>query len=276
MSKKDPDTTLYWRAWAGDCDPLVSYEVHILTYRKVYKASSHNNPMTTPNKKSELDAVLNLLKLDYTKQGIRKKLGIKPSALANRLRRLEDLGCIERQGKYIIKVLRSSHINHKVTRNQVHTKLNKRGHAFNFKIHFPKEKNLLEKSKVKHELKVGNLKTLSFGSAKLIKDKCTIWINKNGTLTIYSNNSYYSDDALHSKFRQLKDIDNLVIYLKDRFGFSGIYGIEIFREHYGLIFNKFAQWINKKGGKMLVKEKGNKAILWVDKSRKDDIGRDEF
>ncbi len=232
--------------------------------------------MTTPNKKSELDAVLSLLKLDYTKQKIRKKLGIKPSALANRLRRLEDLGCIERQGKYIIKVLRSSHIDPKVTKNQVHKKLNKRGHAFNFKIYFPKEKNLLEKSKVKHELKVGNLETLPFGSAKLIKDKCTIWINKNGTLTIYSNNSYFSDDALHSKFRQLKDIDNLVIHLKDRFGFSGIYGIEIFREHYGLIFNKFAKWINKRGGKMFVKEKGNKTILWVDKSRKDDVGLDEF
>lgn len=232
--------------------------------------------MTTTNKKSELDAVLVLLKLDYTKQKIRKKLGIKPSALANRLRRLEDLGCIERQGKYLIKVLRSSHINPEVTKNQIHKKLNKRGHAFNFKIYFPKEGNLLEKSKVKHELKVGNLETLSFGSAKLVKDKCTIWINKNGTLTIYSNNSYYSKDALHSKFRQLKDMDNLVIYLKDRFGFSGIYGIEIFREHYGLIFNKFAKWINKRGEKMFVKDKGNKSILWVDKSRKDDIGLDEF
>lgn len=44
-----------------------------------------------------------------------------------------------------------------------------------------------------------------------------------------------------SKFTALKDLDNLVKYLKDKFNFKGIYGIEIFREHYGLIFNEFAK-----------------------------------
>ena len=68
----------------------------------------------------------------------------------------------------------------------------------------------------------------------------------------------------------------MVRYLMDRFGFTGLYGIEIFREHYGLIFNKFAKWILDKGGKMYVKNKGNKAVLWVDDSRKDDIGLKEF
>ena len=110
---------------------------------------------------------------------------------------------------------------------------------------------------------------------KLIKDKNSIWINK-GSLTIYSSNSYYSKNSLHSKFRSLKDIDNLIIYLKDRFDFKGVYGIEVFREHYGLIFNKFAQWILSKGKKLYVKDNGNKTILWVDNSRKDDIGLKEF
>ena len=225
--------------------------------------------METHDKKSELDEVLKLLKLELTKKQIREKLGIKPTALANRLRRLENLGCIERKGKYIIKVLRSSHINPEVTKNQVHKKLNKRGHAHNFTILFPKEKNLKEKRNVLNELKKGKLEKLPFGSLKLFKDKNTIWINKN-SITVYSNN------ALHSKFRALKDIDNLVEYLKGRFGFSGIYGIVVFREHYGLIFNKFAKWLFSKGRKMEVKDKGNKAILWADKSRKDDINLEEF
>jgi len=77
-------------------------------------------------------------------------------------------------------------------------------------------------------------------------------------LTIYSSNSYYSGNALHSKFRALKDLDNLIIYLKDRFEFTGIYGVEVFREHYGLIFNKFAEWCLKQGRKLYVKEKGDK------------------
>ena len=232
--------------------------------------------MTPIKKRCEHDEVFKLLKDGLTKAQVRKRLNLKPSALANHLRRLETSGYIKRKGKFVIEVLPSSHLHPKVTKNKVHKKLNKRGHAFNFKVYFPKEKNLLEKKKVKREFETGNLKELSFGSLKLIKDKCTIWINKNGTLTIYSNNYYCSDDALHSKFSQLRDIDNLIVGLKERFGFSGIYGIEVFREHYGLIFNKFAKWLLKKGRKLNVKNKGNKTILWVDASRKDDIGLDEF
>jgi len=231
--------------------------------------------MNTPQKRCEHDRVLQLLSKGLTKAEVRKKLGIKPTALSNHLRRLEDLGVIERQGKYIINVLSSSLLHPKVTKNQVHKKLNKRGHAFNFKVLFPKEKNLLIKPKVKGEFKAKKLKKLQFGSYKLTKDKNSIWINKN-SLIIYSSNSYYSGNALHSKFRALKDLDNLIIYLKDRFEFTGIYGVEVFREHYGLIFNKFAEWCLKQGRKLYVKEKGDKTILWVDNSRKDDIGLTEF
>jgi len=231
--------------------------------------------MVTPEKKGELDIVLSLLLSGLTKQQIRKKLNIKPTALANRLRRLEDLGCIERKGKYIINVLRSSHVNPRVTKNKVHKSFNKRGHAHNFKIYFPKETNLKQKPKVRQEEKLKQLEKLSFGSLKFIKKKYTIWINKD-TLTIYSNNSYYSDNALHSKFQALKDVDNLVQELKDRFQFNGKYGIEIFREHYGLIFNKFANWLLKQKKKLYVQDMKGKTILWVDDSRKDDKGLTEF
>ena len=231
--------------------------------------------MTPLKKRCEVDIVLNLLSKGFNKKEVRQKLNIKPTALSNHLRRLENSGYIAREGKYIIKVLQSSYSHLRVTKNQVHNRLNKRGHAFNFKVIFLKEENLITKPKVQYELKTKSLKKLKFGSLKLIKNKNSIWINK-GSLTIYSNNSYYSGNALHSKFRALKEIDNLVVYLKDRFGFSGIYGIEIFREHYGLIFNKFAKWILKKGQKLYVKNRGNKTTLWVDSSRKDDQGLEEF
>jgi hypothetical protein len=226
-------------------------------------------------KRVELGDVFKLILKDKTKKEIKKQLGLKSNSLSNHLRKLEDFGCIERQGKFIIKVLQSSLKYPKVTKNRIISKLNKRGHAYNFKIIFSKEKNLLTKPKVRHELKVKNLKKLPFGSLKLTKDRNTIWINKQ-SLTIYSNNSYYAQDALHSKFRALKDIDTLVVYLKDRFNFKGPYGIEIFREHYGLIFNKFAKWILGQGKKMYVKNEKNKSILWVDDSRKDDRKLKEF
>lgn len=231
--------------------------------------------MTPLKKRCELDIILNLLTKGLNRAEIRKRLKIKPSALSNHLRRLENSGYIERKGKYVINVLSSSYSTLWATKNQVHIKLNKRGHAFNFKIIFPKEENLIRKPKVQHELRVKNLKKLPFGSLKLMKGRNTIWINK-GSLTIYSNNSYYTKNAMHSKFRALKDLDKLVIYLKDRFDFKGIYGVEVFREHYGLIFNKFAQWLLKQEKKLYVKDKGKKTILWVDQSRKDDIGLEEF
>ena len=226
-------------------------------------------------KRIELDYVWNLILKGKTKKEIRKKLKIKPTSLSNHLKKLEDLGCIRREGKYLIHILPSSPKHPRVTKNLLFLKLNKRGHAFNIKVYFPQERDLWKKPKVKHELKVKSLKKLKFGSLKLVKDKTTIWINKQ-TMTLYSNNSYYSQDALHSKFMALKDIDNLIRYLKERFALRGKYGIEIFREHYGLIFNKFASWTIGQGRKMYVKNEKNKSILWVDDSRKDDRKLKEF
>ena len=231
--------------------------------------------MSTPKKRFELKEVLRLIKDGLTKKEIRKKLNISKTNLAYYLGKLEKQGHIRRKGKYLIEVLPSSKSTHRVTTNQVQKRLNKRGHAYNVKVLFPMEKNLLSKDKVRSDFKAGKLTRLSFGSMKLFKNKCSVWINKN-SLTLYSNNSYYSNNALHSKFKALQDIDNLIRELKQYYGFTGVYGIEVFREHYGLIFNKFAEWYNKQKRKLYVKNEGNKAIIWVDNSRKDDIGLNEF
>lgn len=231
--------------------------------------------MLTPKKRSELDIVLSLIKEGKTKAQIRKKLNLKSTALSNRLRRLEELGNIKLNGKYEIILISSSLKHPKVTKNKFTKNFNKRGHAHNVSVHFNKKILLLDLPKIKQDKKAGILEELKFGSLKLVRKGFTVWINKNN-LTIYSNNSYYSDNALHSKFRALREIDNLIQYLISKYDFPKVYGIEVFREHYGLIFNKFAKWLNKKGRKMYVQDKKGKSILWVDKSRKDDIGLEEF
>lgn len=231
--------------------------------------------MTKEKIRRDPKEVFDLIIKELTKKEIRKKLGLSTTALANHLERLELEGYIKREGKYVIEVLKSSYLYPKVTRNRVNRKLNKRGHAYNFKIIFSEERDLRRKDFVRNELKKGKIKKLGFGSFKLTKNKNTIWINKE-SLTIYSSNSYYSKNALHDKFAALRDVDKLARDMQRRFDFKGIYGIEIFREHYGLIFNKFAEWCLGKGKKLYVKDKGNKAILWVDDSRKDDIGLKEF
>ena len=231
--------------------------------------------MVTLKKRCEVDRVFDLLKAGFTKAQVQKKLLLKPSALANHLRRLEESNNIKRIGKYEIKIISSSYLHPKVTKNKVHIGFDKRGHGHNITIHFLKKVDFWELPQVKQDLKMKILKRLEFGSLKFVRDGFTIWINKHH-LTIYSNNSYYSGDALHSKFSALRNVDTLVENLILKYNFPKKYGIEIFREHYGLIFNKFAQWLNKKGKKMYVQDKKGKSILWVDKSRKDDVGLDEF
>lgn len=231
--------------------------------------------MVTLKKRCEVDSVFNLLKLGFTKAEVKKKLDLKDTAFANHLRRLEESNNIKRVGKFRVDIISTSYINPKVTKNKLHKGFNKRGHAHNFTIHFAKKIDFWELPKVKQDVKLKVLKKLKFGSLKFIKDGFTIWINKHH-LTIYSNNSYYSGNALHSKFSALRNVDTLVENLIIKYGFPKVYGIEIFREHYGLIFNKFAKWLNKKGKKMYVQDKKGKSILWVDKSRKDDVGLDEF
>lgn len=253
-------------------------EVHIYTPMKkgVKRCELDNSGTKKNNKVDALDEVLSLIEKGKGKGELKKILKLTPSALSNRLKRLDKLGCIELVGKYEINYISSSHKHPEVTRNQVHKKLNKRGHAFNFTILFPKEtEQLRDKTKVIKEFNQKRITKLDNGCYRLKYKGYTIWINKE-SLTIYSNNYYSSKDALHSKFRQIKELDNLVKYLKERYEFRGIYGMEIFREHYGLIFNKFAEWLLKQHRKLDIKDSGNKSILWVDDSRKDDIGLKEF
>lgn len=218
-----------------------------------------------------LEQTLNLIKIGKGKGELRKLLKVSPSALANRLKRIENLGAINLIGKYQIEITGSSLKHPEVTRTLVDKKLNKRGHANNFTILFPNEKNLWEKERIKKEFSQKKIKKLGFGSYQLSYKGFTIWINKN-SLTIYSSNSYFSKDALKSKFWALKDVDNLSKYLKGRFELRGIYGIKCFREHYGIIFSKFAEWLLGQKRKMHVKDKGEESILWIDDSMKDNIG----
>lgn len=236
------------------------------------KRCEHDNS-GSPKKKGmdALEETLNLIKIGKGKGELRRLLGLSPSALANRLKRLENLGAINLIGKYQIEVTGSS-LNHpKVTRTLVHKKLDKRGHGHNVTMLFPKEENLWEKDRVKKEYAQKKLIKLGFGSYQLCYKGFTVWINRK-SLTIYSSNSYFSEDALKSKFWALKDLDNLAKYLRGRFELRGIYGIKIFREHYGIIFSKFAEWLLGQGRKMHIKDKGGDSILWIDDSMKDNIG----
>src|SRR4030042_6879759 len=103
---------------------------------KMLKKEVHNN---TLKKRNELDNILKMLSKGFTKKEIRLKLGISKSNMANHLNKLELSGNIKREGKFSVKVLSSSLIHPRVTRTLINSKLNKRGHAHNFKVIFPQE-----------------------------------------------------------------------------------------------------------------------------------------
>ena len=90
--------------------------------------------MKNTKKGSELDTILHLISIGFTKKQIRERRHLSKSALSNHLAKLEELGCIKRQGKYIIEYLRSSPINPRVTNKTSKKQINKRGHAFNLKF----------------------------------------------------------------------------------------------------------------------------------------------
>ena len=228
----------------------------------------------------ELDALeetLNLIKINKGKGELRRLLKITPTALSNRLKRLSDLGVLNLVGKYGMELTGSSLKHPKVTRTLIDKKLNKRGHASGTSIIFSQKNDLWNNKQLLKEFKKGRVKRYKYGSYELDYKNFTIIINKQD-FTIYSKKvggSYFSKDALKSKFLMMKDLDNLAKYLKGRYDLKGIYGLRVFREHYGIIFDKFATWIIKTGRKFKVKNKEGKLIIWVDDSMDDDIGLKE-
>ncbi len=230
-------------------------------------------------KKSELAALeetFNLIKIGKGKGDLRRLLRISPTALSNRLKRLENLGVINLVGKYEMQITGSSLKHPKVTRTLIDKKLNKRGHAWGVSIVFSQKNDLWNNKQLLKEFKKGRAKKLKYGSFKLDYKGFTIIINKED-FTVYAKkgNSHFSSDALKSKFMALKDLDNLAKYLKGRYDLKGIYGLRIFREHYGIIFDKFATWILEQGRKLTIRDEKGRAIIWVDDSKEDDIGLKE-
>ena len=78
--------------------------------------------MDTPKKRCEIDSVLDLLSLGFSKTETRKKLNLSPSAFSNHLRKLEDSGYIKRDGHFNLTVLESSYKHPRVTKNKLHNK----------------------------------------------------------------------------------------------------------------------------------------------------------
>ena len=137
----------------------------------------------------ELDSVLRLLKSGLTKKQVRDKLNISKSNLSYYLSKLENSNNIKREGKNIVKVLSSSIIHPRVTRNHIVSKLNKRGHAHNFKILFPQEiEDLRIKPLVKKyhsldyyettELEENNTTVIKIFHKKYVYDNCYFLISK--------------------------------------------------------------------------------------------------
>jgi hypothetical protein len=130
-----------------------------------------------------------------------------------------------------------------------------RGHAFQFKLHLPKNLRNWEK---REEI----LKKLGMEYKKLKVPKDTLRINLKGrkvwltnkSIIIYERESFISENATGSKSMAidhfLKLIKNLENKLNANFSFGGQYKFKVTRQHYALIKNALAKQYNKEGKKL--------------------------
>ena len=216
------------------------------------------------SKKLILLHIISELKKGNNPSKISKKHNIKKQTLQYYLRQLKELGCIERQGYGIWKVLKEVSISNKA-RQKKYQKNNTqiRGHAFNWKVKFKYQidwKRRLEKSKIKFQM-IGINKT----TPRIIFKNKKIWLTKTG-LIIYEPKSFFSKSSYTSKGMAVWELDKTIKALGRTLKIDlGGYYFTTSREHYGMIKNELARQYNDKKEKLFIRD--DEGIwMWIDDS----------
>jgi len=140
-----------------------------------------------------------------------------------------------------------------------------RGHAFIWKIELEGDidwKKHLDKSKIKYKVQSSGavLRIMHMGRK--------IWLQKNGTMTIYEPLDFFGINAYESKGLAVYNMDKLI---KDIFKKIGQqmkrYKFTTARQHFGLIKNELARQFNKEGEKLIIKTEDGTEWLWIDDSK---------
>ena len=214
-------------------------------------------------KESFYFTLLDKLKAGSYPARICKDLNISKQNLNYYLRKLKDLGHIEKKGYGVWEVKTSKNS----TKDTSKTLKQIRGHAFIWSIKIPRDirgwkqrKQILSRSNISFK-EVGLA-----GTPRIFIKNRKVWLGNN-TITIYEPKSFYGDNAIESKkyaviglIEVLKALENkLNINLKP-------YTFKPSREHYGILRNDLAAQCNRTGEKIYIRDDAGDLWLWVDNS----------
>jgi len=208
-------------------------------------------------KKQRLLLIISEIKNGKNPAKISKEHQIKKQTLQNYLRQLKKMGCIQKEGYGVWKVLKEVLVSSKVTSLQKQI----RGHAFNWKVKFKNEinwKRRLEKNNIKYQL-IG----INSSTPRIIFNNKKIWFTKTG-LVIYEPQSFFSQSSFTSKGMAVWELDKTIKMLGRHLKIDlRTYQFTTSREHYGMIKNELAKQYNDKGEKLyIIDDKG--IWMWID------------
>jgi len=197
-------------------------------------------------KKQRLLLIVSQIRAGKKPAKISKEQKINKKTLQNHLRQLKEMGCIEKQGYGVWKVLKEVSISSKATSLQKQI----RGHAFNWKIKFKNNidwERRLKKYKIKYQL-IG----INRSTPRIIFNGKKIWLTKTG-LIIYEPNSFFAISSYTSKGMAVWELNKTIKALGRalRISLEG-YRFATSREHYGMIKNELARQYNNKGEKLYI------------------------
>jgi len=215
-----------------------------------------------------LDVIVAELKSGLRPPEITEKHGIPKQTLSYSLAKLKKMGCVEKAGYGVWKVLKEVPNRPKDT-SEVEVGLLKkdiRGHAFIWRIEFVQPYHW---AGVVRNYKNKKLTFQIICSGKVFRTILNgrkIWLTKKG-LTIYEPLDFMGRSSFEVKGTAVFEMDRLIKTLLKTLGLKfKAYRFTTSREHYGMVKNELARQYNDRGDKMVVRSEDGTAWLWIDDS----------
>ena len=215
---------------------------------KKVKESTESSKNSTQNN-SFYTTILDRLKTSTNLKELQKDLNISKQNLNYYIRQLKNKGLIERKAKGYWEVVKG--VKTLTMYGSILPKDYVRGHAFVWKVYFPKEIKgwdrrieILSKSDT-HLKVIGVLKSIP--RIKVLGRK--VWLCKDH-IRIFErkDTSYYGDNAVEGRKKAFREVLDIVRVIENKLGISLTpFKWEIGREHYALIKNDLAIDQNRKG-----------------------------
>lgn len=215
-----------------------------------------------------LDIILNEIKSGSNPSKISEKYNIPKQTLTYSLEKLKKMGCLEKIGYGVWKVIKEVPKEPKGSkRGDSDFSREIRGHAFIWKIEFVQPYDWFKTIKNYKKKKLSFSLLCNGKMPRTILNNRKIWFTRRG-LTIYEPLDFMGKSSFQVKGTAVYEMDRLIKALLREINlkFRG-YRFTTSREHYGMIKNELARQYNDKKEKMVIRGEDGTSWLWIDDSK---------